>query len=195
MQKDFTIHFIDTETTGLEARRHEIVSFGLVKAKLIIDADNLERWEVLEELELKLQPEHLDVADPIAIKVNKYNLADWQGALSQREGVRKIAELITDLDPNDPKFNRVILAGHNIHFDLLFLHESFSRQGVDNVLSRRALDTYGLALSLLRRDATLKSVSLPRLCEHFGIINAHAHSALSDARASYEVYKHLLKLI
>ena len=76
--KEQIIYFVDTETTGLDWRRHEIVSIGIVVARKL---DN--KLEVTDEVEYLIKPDRLESADPIALKINKYNDADWAGAMDK----------------------------------------------------------------------------------------------------------------
>ncbi|HEY9583251.1 MAG TPA: 3'-5' exonuclease [Candidatus Paceibacterota bacterium] len=188
--RDYTLHFIDTETTGLDPRMHEIISFGLVRAKHITDDVGNSRFEILDEREILLKPENLGNADPTALKINGYAPERWTGALSQIDGMNQIRDMLTELDEQDQKVNRVIIAGHNVQFDLAFIQGACWREDIKYHLPRHVFDTYSLSHHML----TLKSYSLARLCEHFNIVNKDAHSALSDARASLEVYKKLCQI-
>ena len=118
--RDYTLHFIDTETTGLDPRMHEIISFGLVRAKHITDDVGNSRFEILDEREILLKPENLGNADPTALKINGYAPERWTGALSQIDGMNQIRDMLTELDEQDQKVNRVIIAGHNVQFDLAY---------------------------------------------------------------------------
>jgi len=172
------LYFIDTETTGLLPRVHEIISFGLIIA---------EDGQIIEEKEIFLKPEQLEKADPVALRINGYQSEKWSGALSQRDALSQIAELLTKVDEKEQKVNTVTVVGHNVSFDLAFLYGSFWREQIDFLLPRHVIDTYALAKCNLGR----RSNSLSALCSHFNIRNERAHSALSDARACFEVYKRL----
>lgn len=187
MSKDLTIKFIDTETTGLDARVHEIISVGIVTVK---------GFHVVDEREFKILPQNITIADPVALKINKYSPHEWQGAVTQAEGARLLAPTLTLIEETDKqqKFNALSLAGHNVFFDLLFLYETFKRQNISYNLPKHVFDTYSLAYTILERRSPLKSYSLAGLCEHFEIKNKHAHTALSDARACAEVYLKLINL-
>ena len=78
-----------------------------------------------------------------------------------------------------------------MHFDVLMLAAFFARFGV-TWNPRHALDTYTLSRKVLRGDIVLESYALRSLCEYYDIENEKAHTALSDARACYELYKKLM---
>src|SRR3989344_1833010 len=60
--------------------------------------------------------------------------------------------------------------------------------------SAHNLDNVSVAWAKLHKDPDLEHFSLRELCLRFGIENKEAHTALSDARATYELYKKLMEL-
>jgi DNA polymerase III epsilon subunit-like protein len=92
------------------------------------------------------------------------------------------------------KIEGAILVGHNMPFDLSFLDAAFSKTGLKNPLHYHRLDTISIAWAKLHREVDLEHFSLRELCIRFGIKNENAHTALSDARATYELYKKLMEL-
>jgi len=184
------IHFIDTETTGLDHRRHEVISVGILEVKEVRTGERLD-YEVIAEHEVKIKPERLDTADPIAFKINKFKPEDWADALTGQGAFEILGPILERPDANDPKINDVSVAGHQVHFDVLMLAAFFARFGV-TWNPRHALDTYTLSRKVLRGDIVLESYALRSLCEYYDIENEKAHTALSDARACYELYKKLM---
>ena len=77
--KTHNLAFIDIETTGLNFLKHEIIEIGCV-----VTTPNL---EIIEEFELKIKPENIENADPVALKVNHYNSSDWEGAMSLEKAI------------------------------------------------------------------------------------------------------------
>jgi DNA polymerase III epsilon subunit family exonuclease len=168
--------FIDIEATGLNLVAHEIIEIGCV----LTNAD----LKVIEEFELKIKPGHIENADPIALKVNHYDEEDWKGALSLKEAMKIFSEKVKDC----------IMVGHNVAFDAGFLEYAFNTTGIQNTMHYHKLDTISIAWAKLHRDPDLEHFSLRELCVRFGIENKKAHTALSDARATFELYKKLLEL-
>jgi DNA polymerase III subunit epsilon len=81
-----------------------------------------------------------------------------------------------------------VLVGHNVHFDCSFV--TAARDG--SPLPNEVLDTLKLARSLV---PGLKRYRLSALVSHFGVRQAPNHRALSDAAATTEVFRKLLKLL
>ena len=172
--KKHNFAFIDIETTGLNLLQNEIIEIGCV-----LTTPDL---EVIEEFELKIKPKHIEKANPTALKVNHYDPLDWKQAGSLKKGMEIFAE----------KVKGCIMVGHNVAFDAGFLEHAFNKIGITNTMHYHRLDTVSLAWAKLHSEPDMKHFSLRELCLRFDIKNERAHTALSDARATYELYKKLM---
>ncbi|MBI5139618.1 3'-5' exonuclease [Candidatus Nomurabacteria bacterium] len=168
--------FIDIETTGLDIIRHEIIEIGCVLTT--------PQLEVIEEFELKIKPERIKDADKVALNINKYNPDNWLSAKSLKEGLTTLAEKTKDC----------IMVGQNVAFDSSFLDSAFAQTGIQNKMHYHKLDTISIAWAKLHTDENINHFSLREMCMRFGIENKMAHTALSDARATFELYKKLMEL-
>ncbi len=168
--------FIDIETTGLNVIKHEIIEIGCV----LTTPD----FKVIEEFELKIKPEHVEYADPVSLKISHYNEIEWVDAKTLAE-VMKIFSL---------KVKDCIMVGQNVAFDSGFLEYAFSKMNIQNSMHYHRLDTISIAWAKLHKEPDLEHFSLREMCLRFGIINEKAHTALSDARATFELYKKLMSL-
>src|SRR3989344_4367775 len=112
--KGHNFAFVDIETTGLDAEKHEIIEIGCV-----LTSPDL---EVIEEFELKIKPERIEDADPVSLKVNQYDSLDWEDAYGLKEGMKIFAG----------KVNDCIMVGHNVAFDSGFLEHAFTKNGIKN---------------------------------------------------------------
>ena len=168
--------FIDIETTGINVLKHEIIQIGCVLAD-----SNL---EILEEFEIKIKPEHIEQADKVALKVNHYNEKDWADAISEKEALKILSKKVKDC----------MMVGQNVAFDSGFLEYVFAKNNLENTMHYHKLDTISIAWAKLHKDTEVEHFSLREMCKRFDIINENPHSALSDARATYELYKKLMDL-
>ncbi len=170
--------FIDTETTGLDFTRHELIEIGLVLAR----AEDNGAFTVVEEWDVKIKPLHIENADPISLKVNKYDPSTFGDAIPLAEAMAMLSK----------KTDGAIMVGHNVAHDFAFLATAFSQTSIENKMHYHKLDTVSIAYAKLRDQNDIDRYSLYALCQYFGIENANAHSALSDARTTFELYKKLM---
>ena len=169
------IAFIDTETTGLDPARHELIEVGVIR----VAADTLEE---IDSTCVRVRPERIEDADPRALAINGYSERDWKDAPTLVEALFWIAPLLEG----------AILAGHNVGFDRAFLQAAWKRAGVvPPPMDHHILDTTSLAWPLFASGAT-KSLSLNTVCTHLGIERIEKHRALDDARASLNVARSLM---
>jgi len=168
--------FIDIETTGLDVIKHEIIEIGCV-----ITTPKL---EVIEKFELKIKPEHIENADPVALKINHYNPLNWKDAQGLKDSMKIFSKKVKDC----------IMVGHNISFDSNFLEYTFAKTKLKNSMHYHKLDTISIAWAKLNEKPDITHFSLRDLCEYFNIKNEHSHNALSDAYATFELYKKLMEL-
>lgn len=171
--------FIDIETTGLDRDSAEIIELGVVIAKLKDGA-----LTVVDELDLKVAPKHIENADPVALRVNGYDEADWIFAVSIEEAMKQFAS----------KTEGAVFVAHNITFDYGFIETNLKRYNIENKMHFHKLDTIAIAFGVLHNNDDISKLSLRALCEKYGIENKRAHSAFADAYATYELFKKLLNL-
>jgi len=179
--KDRNLAFIDLETTGFFPSRHEIVQIGCLVARQVENSSG-PKLEIVEEFEHKVKPTNIKDADPEALRINGYNEADWVFALDLKSALEDLSSKAKD----------AVMVSHNVAFDYGFLQKAFEVTGVPNLLHYHKLDTISIAYAKLYANPDVKRFSLQALCEYFQIENKRAHTALSDVRAMYELYKKLL---
>lgn len=169
--------FIDIETTGLNVFIHEIIEIGCVLVNSSLN--------VIEEFEIKVKPENIKIADKISLKINHYKEKDWKDAISLKEAMEILGQKTTDS----------IMVGHNIPFDAFFLDKAFFETKVEKKFFHYyMLDTVSIAFAKLKDNKDITKFTLHELCEFFDIQNKDEHSALSDARATFKLYKKLMSL-
>lgn len=183
--KTHTLAFVDLETTGLDLFRCEIIEIGIVLASQETDTEGKVTLTSLSEHTIALIPEHIETGDPEGLKVCRYYERDWSHAVSQKEGLQKAAELLSG----------TVFIGQNVAFDWGFLQKAFHEQGIDyeKIVHYHKLDLASMTFGKFYREPKLFRFSLREMVEYFGVVNAEAHTALADARATFEVCKRVLE--
>jgi DNA polymerase-3 subunit epsilon len=180
--KKHNLAFIDLETTGFSPEKHEIIEIGCVVAKQIQRDGKGPALEKIVEFDIKVKPTRLKDADPDALDVNGYNDADWLFATDLKSAMQALSD----------KTENANMVAQNVSFDAGFLDKAFFLTGVENKMRRFRIDTISMFLAKYYDDQTVHQYSLKYMCEKFSIENSKAHTALSDARATFEVYKKLM---
>jgi Rad3-related DNA helicase/DNA polymerase III epsilon subunit-like protein len=155
----------DLETTGLSPRSDRILEIGAVRYDRAL--------RPIGELQVIVDPQM-----PIPLSIQRLvGLTDDDviGAPSPGEGALQLDEFCGD----------AALIAHGGTFDLLFLRALLS----EDFGSRLIYDTLDLARILL---PTYESHSLPLLSRRLGIPHERPHRALSDARATGDLFRILV---
>ncbi len=178
--KNKKLAFLDLETTGFDTEKQEIIEIGVV----IVNQKDGVLGDIVDEWEIKIQPEKIENADAEALAINGYNEADWMFAVNLKQAMETFAEKTKDC----------VMVAHNVAFDYSFLAKAFSTTGIENKMFFAKIDTISFAFAKLHKVENAPRLSLGALCDYFGIENERAHTALADTRATVEVYRKLLEL-
>lgn len=153
---------VDIETTGGGSAHHRIVEVAIVL---------VEHGRICEEFVSLCQPEM-----PIPPDVQWiHGITD-----SMVSGAPLFAELIPRMNA---LLENTVFVAHSVSFDYGFMQAEYRRAGFPFSLPK--LCTVRLGRRLV---PGLQSYSLARLCQAFSIRNEQAHRALSDARATAEIF-------
>jgi DNA polymerase-3 subunit epsilon len=182
--KTHNLAFIDTETSGLDPNRHEILELAVVLVKQIERQGKGPLIEVISEKEWKIKMTRPDLAEEQALRVNGYNEVDWMFAVDLEAAMKEFAKLTEG----------ATFVSHNLTFDYAFLSRAFEKTGVNNKMHYGKLDTISLAFGRLYDVPQATGFSLRALCELLKVDNKRAHTALADTVALVEVYKKLLNI-
>lgn len=170
------IAFTDVETSGLDFVKHEILEIGLV----LVDQKT---GEITDTLNIKVRPEHIETANPEALKVNGYSEADWQDAVSIVEAIVLYGEKAKD----------AIFCSHNVTFDWSFIAEAFKKAGLKSPLDYHRLDLFTLIWAKAK-DSNIESFSLSKVARFLGLPEEPLpHRAINGARTAHEIFKTLIK--
>jgi DNA polymerase III epsilon subunit-like protein len=171
---DFLV--VDTETSGTDILRHEILEIAAVRF-----APDLTTEKAI--LHRKCRMMHIELADPEALKINRYSPEAWAKAFPIRVALVDFATVAG----GDP----AIWVGHNPSFDEAFLKVAFAREQLAFPRFRYLWDTLSMAAPLyLRGD--LDKMGLDHLCSKYGISNEGKHTAMADVRRTVALLKKLV---
>ena len=171
------IVFFDIEATSLSSYG-EIIELAGIRVET--DAFN-----VMEEFEMKLKPQRIKTADPVALEIAGYNEEVWKKeAVDPKEALQKFVEFA---EGN-------ILAAHNLPMDWMWLQRSLEDVGIDPSYVYSGIDTVGVAWTVFHRKGIQMPLSLGRLADYFNIDRGRAHRALDDAKTAHKVFVKLLEL-
>jgi DNA polymerase-3 subunit epsilon len=167
--------FVDTETTGLDPKKNEILEIAIVA----LDGSVL--------LNTKVKPVNLETAHPKALEVNGYNDADWADAPTFAEIKDQVIEHL----------DHRVFVGQNPQFDRNFIVEALDRVGVEKAYRKvdyHTIDTITLAWEHLV-PCGIERLNLDAICEFLGVPldRENRHGALADAQAARTVYLMLLR--
>jgi DNA polymerase III alpha subunit (gram-positive type) len=168
-----TFAITDIETTGDVPGVHEILEIGLVLC-------DRKTFKILDTLNIKVKPKHIETAIPKALALNGYKEENWKEAVSLEEAMRMYAE----------KTAGTVFCAFNATFDWGFMSEAFRQTKVENKMDYHRLDILTLAWDRVLKDE--KSWSLKKTCELLGILpEPDVHTALNGAMTAYKVFHKL----
>ena len=173
---------IDTETGGLNPQEHSLLSLGMTS------------WCGQHAQEFFVLEDQL-VTNPRSMEINRIDL-DWLRVhgKSPQDTCEHIDAFINRI-PQRP----LILAGHNISFDLAFLRRLYrlAERPLPKAFSHRSIDTHSLLWLLAQRgDIPMSACTSDGAFAHFDIEipEEQRHTALADAIATHELLQKILRL-
>ena len=186
MSSKFTLYALDTETTGLDPVRNEIIEISFLRL-----ADEAQQtWF--------LKPTNRDSVEQSALRVNGHKMEDlFHETKFGRETYQEASKVVAQIenwmmeDMNTPE-NR-ILVGQNPTFDIAFLQNLWQRCNSAETFpfGHRpfVLDTRQIALFLdLATGTESQYYNLGSLVEKYGVKKERAHQAASDTRMCKNVF-------
>ena len=176
-ERDVRFVVLDSETTGLDARKDLLISIGAVA---VLDDEILleDSFEVLIKIEHNLQ----------SVTVHGITRDESQTGLNEPEALRRFLDYL----------GHGVIVGHHIMHDVETLNVAYERHwGFE--LKNRSLDTMDLTLNLERDGAfagrpEIRSFSLDSLCGLFDVKPHDRHTAPGDAFITAQIFLHLLAL-
>ncbi len=179
--------FVDTETGGVDAEKHSLLSIGLVV------------WDshegVLFEKEIKIKHKEYCVTKS-AQNINHFSRIEHEkDAISSKKAIAIFYDIKERFFED---YNSIPLAGHNISFDIQFIRHLFlnNNRSFEKLFSHRSVDTYSIIKFLVDCGLLPESInSSASAFKHFYITVQGRHTSLGDARATAELYKEMIGLL
>jgi len=172
--KDRNIAITDIETSGDIFTENEILEIGLVLV-------NSKTLEIIDTLNVKVKPEHIENAVPAALERNGYKEENWKEAVSLKEAMEQYASKTKD----------ALFYAYNVSFDWGFMNEAFRKTGVKNLMDYHRIDL--MSMAYLKYKNKLNSLSFNSVSEVMGIPKEPMpHSALNGAMQAYYLLKNLI---
>ena len=183
MKKDKYL-VIDCETTGLVPQRNQMLTLAI----LLCEKGTLEPI-AFNEFKFKYDTYNVSIG---ALKTNKIDLVqhDSEAKYTFEHVIHFIKTLYALCENQKPT-----VIGHNVGFDLSFIHHYIGKEEWEKYVSYRNIDTCTIARFL--SDAgiiTTKNVSLENMVKYFNLSKEDdaMHTALCDATKTWELYCKLL---
>jgi DNA polymerase III epsilon subunit family exonuclease len=174
--KDILI--IDVETTGIDPISDTLVQL----AALILDKKTL---DICHEFSMFIRPE-----TTISENAKATHGLD-EKTLRHAEDSCTVLQKFQNFAPPT-----VLLAGHNVSFDVNFLKNAYARCNLSFPFDYHTIDIWSIAFFILGASGVkLETYSLSVLAKYFGISRREKHDALEDVCVSARILKYLFELI
>jgi DNA polymerase-3 subunit epsilon len=183
---------VDTETGGTDPLKHSILSVAAVVWDSGRICDSIEL--LIYETDVRVTAEAMAI-NKIDIELHKSR------ALSPQSAAEKLEEFVEEhFKDQVTSGQKVILAGHNVSFDVGFIKRLYRLAGLDydRILSHRTLDTAAILrfLSLAGIRAAQGADSSSAFAElDVTVAPTARHTALGDAVATATLLNRLLGLV
>ena len=184
---------IDTETTGTDPRKHEIIQIAVIPLDGLLDPDGKRVPFILD-----LKPEKLENIEPSAMDCNRRELA--QLILTGVDQYRAADLFVEWFEKQKLGYNkRIMPLGANWPFDREMIKEWLGPKTFDLCFDGQYRDVQTVA-TYLNDLASIRGLPYPYpkinlgyLCNQLRIERLNSHDAVDDARVTAECYKNLLK--
>jgi DNA polymerase-3 subunit epsilon len=182
MKKTF---WFDVETTGVSFKDSAILQLAA-----LIDVDG----KIVQEFSINMQPHEDAIITPAALRVHGITHVQWERYDMPDVGLHKLRGVLSKYVDKYNTKDKFVVAGYNVGFDIQMLRAAFTRDG-DKFFGSWFfwpvidVQTY-VAEEIAIFNLSLTNYKLGTVCKHFNI-DIKAHEALSDIKATRNLYKKL----
>lgn len=181
--------FIDTETGGLNPEIHSLLSLALAA------------WDsnsgLIDTCEIYFNHDKYSITNKATEinKINESNISYMDNFISPDHAIKEIEWFCKKnfLEPNS-----IVIAGHNVAFDISFLKKLYSNQrsNYNARFSHRFVDTHSIMyyLQMVNRLPEYLKLDSSNAFDYFGLHVKNRHTALGDALATVKLFEALLSL-
>ena len=179
--------WFDTETTGLDPIKQDVIQIAG-----IVEIDG----KVEEEFNIKCQPFDYNTISQDALDVHGISVEELKTFQTSSDGKNEFTNILDKYVNKFDKNDKFTPAGQNVQFDVNMIREWFikngERYGSGGYHNYHMIDTVTLARTMsYEKVFELENHKLITLANRYNI-EIDAHDALSDIRATREVYKSLI---
>lgn len=181
----------DTETTGLDSRKHAMVQLS---GKILVNN------QIVSSFNFKIRPFDDSEIEDEALKVNGFTLDQLAEFDAPEVALKKMKEYFYQfVDHDDPK-DLLIPVAYNVKFDEGFLKSFFYKlnafNSYKNIFSHRTIDVMGLAIAYLFRTGKISEMDRlhqSNVADALGIkyIKENLHDADEDSTICEKIFQHL----
>jgi DNA polymerase III subunit epsilon len=178
--KPINLCFFDTETTGLDPQKHDIIEVAAVRVTIQPGPEWFKTWNVEKRFEAKVMPAHPFV-EPAVARINGFSVEAWKDARSLPEVLVELYDII----------HMTILCGSNPFFDYSFVKAGCDALGWEfpRLLSYHKIDVPTLGVKLLL-EGKIERIKQVTLAEYFQM-KKQEHRAMADVEQCIEQFKEL----
>lgn len=183
------ILWLDTETTGLNPKRHGLREIGYI---LVVDGQVVKK-DVLQ-IDPRTYKTKIVEIDNQALELSNVTIEDFDNYDDSSFAFDRFSPILEFIDKKD-KNDYFTIAGFNVKFDYDFLKEWFDDNGdydaedFNSYFQYKVIDVFPLVITLKHLGfIDTKNDKLKTVCEYFNI-PIDAHNALSDIEATKELYE------
>ena len=171
--------FIDTEVTGLNPSKHDILSLAIV----VVDNDKvIDFVQFNRSGDLRID---VDLLRNMPLERLHNSLIN---PLPEKEFKQSVTNVLTKYKNED-----TYIFGYNISFDISFL-KIFFKDDYYKLFSARVIDVKSILEYLVIKEKLPKNINAVNVFEQMGIGIKKEQTCLSDACATWELYKRLLEV-